>query len=438
MLILPLVTGYFDARADFLVKYAPFHFEADIGITAGIRHTTDQAVTSSDTIIELSVQLQLYGPPVGGRAHIDFLLWHIPFDFGAEKAPPEPTTLTDFYNLVLQLKGSNVLEQGEAPPENQAHRFSCQAGLIVEESASNTESKEDAIWRVRAMPFSFLLSCSIPVKWAKAASKKEWPTPVYAKPLQIASPSTLDSTMEVSLTTVADTKTNLIGIMTMECYTSMVPKALWGECEFFLFLAIFTCWYLATYYSSPQIKMPLHKTKTLTTNCDLPDTPGTDPSISGNHISTLLNGSDPTSIELMTGLLISAPDAIPSDDPTFDLKQSPLEELEADDALPAPPASEHTVWLPAEESDDDPSSPDRWERARNAWKHPRWRMPWAVQPAVLELWLAAFGAAWGMSAQDRRAFGEDCGWGLMPEALYEGFDRLYLEAPKVASGESLV
>jgi hypothetical protein len=238
MVTLPVVQGFFDTRADFLVNYAPFHFQADMRITVGVRWTTDEAVTSSDTLADISAELHLYGPPIGGRAQVDFLFWHIPFDFGPGKQDPGPVSLTEFYNLVLQLKGSEVVAQGSTTtPDNQAHRFTCQEGLITKDkkdAADNADTKADnAVWTVRASPFSFLISSSVVAQSITAGKTvTQWDIPVYAKPLRLSGTSKLGSDVTVSLTVVGDkNNVDLMDNMRVARYTGMVPRALWGECE---------------------------------------------------------------------------------------------------------------------------------------------------------------------------------------------------------------
>ena len=79
----------FVAYADFLIAWAPFHYDARIGI--GIAVTFQQLRSFK---LELAASLHIWGPPFGGTAEV--VLWIISFtvEFGDHSgAKPEPLEL---------------------------------------------------------------------------------------------------------------------------------------------------------------------------------------------------------------------------------------------------------------------------------------------------------------------------------------------------------
>ena len=94
--------AWFDAFADFLINYKPFHFVAQAGVAVGVRFNLDLFIIHTHIPAEIGAQLYLWGPPLAGRVHID--LWVHAFDipFGAGPAGSESVALYQFYLLVLQ------------------------------------------------------------------------------------------------------------------------------------------------------------------------------------------------------------------------------------------------------------------------------------------------------------------------------------------------
>jgi hypothetical protein len=129
----------------------------------------------------------------------------------------------------------------------------------------------------------------------------------------------------------------------------------------------------------------------------------------------------------MTGLVVSAPDPVPSDDPTFDTDHMPMENIDAKDTIPAS-RDQDPAWLPIASDDDDDDDAGARERARKAWNFPP--LDPIIQPMVLELWASALQSDWTVS--DPRAFVMECGLGRMPPRLYDTFDQLYAEPPCVS------
>jgi hypothetical protein len=75
--------AWFDAHADFLVQWKPLHYEADIGISVGAAYRLDLDLFSINFDVELGADLTLWGPPTGGKVHVDWFVISFTISFGA-------------------------------------------------------------------------------------------------------------------------------------------------------------------------------------------------------------------------------------------------------------------------------------------------------------------------------------------------------------------
>ena len=85
----------FTAQADFLLGWKPFHYEANASVTLTARVQVKVIVTITITI-HLGVWLELYGPPFGGKAHVDLDVVSFTIAFGAAKPDRQPIPWSDF------------------------------------------------------------------------------------------------------------------------------------------------------------------------------------------------------------------------------------------------------------------------------------------------------------------------------------------------------
>ena len=83
------IRAWFQAQADFLLSWKPFHYEAAISISLGASFTIDLLFTSVTLSIHVGVSLTLAGPPFGGRATVDLsvISFTIPFGSAATAQP---------------------------------------------------------------------------------------------------------------------------------------------------------------------------------------------------------------------------------------------------------------------------------------------------------------------------------------------------------------
>jgi hypothetical protein len=80
------IKAWLDAGVDFLISWAPFHYEADAYINIGC--SVDLGLFTLN--VDVGANLNIWGPPFGGQAHIDLDVVSFTISFGADAAPPPP------------------------------------------------------------------------------------------------------------------------------------------------------------------------------------------------------------------------------------------------------------------------------------------------------------------------------------------------------------
>ena len=84
------IKAWFVAYADFLVQWRPLYYDIAIGISVGVALNLKIGIIRVRLSLELGASVNLYGPPLGGKARIS--LWIITFTvkFGRDRHLPPP------------------------------------------------------------------------------------------------------------------------------------------------------------------------------------------------------------------------------------------------------------------------------------------------------------------------------------------------------------
>jgi hypothetical protein len=172
------IKAWFDAHADVIIRWKPFWFDADIGLTIGASYTIDWGFTTSTITVEVGCDLEFWGPPTGGSVTIDLYVISVTIPFGShpknntqgikEWADVEkmlPNTGSKAAPNVLKLSPTTgLIPNGTAPPKKSQTARSL-AGVAPDDSPPN-----DDAWIVRGTMFAFSTSSSIPASTATVGS----------------------------------------------------------------------------------------------------------------------------------------------------------------------------------------------------------------------------------------------------------------------------
>ncbi|WP_404932107.1 hypothetical protein HF313_16680 [Massilia atriviolacea] len=80
--------AWFQAHADFLMRYQPLSFTAEVGLCAGVSYDIDFLFIKKTIRLELSASMRLDGPPLRGQVVLNLYLFDVHVAFGAPAAPP--------------------------------------------------------------------------------------------------------------------------------------------------------------------------------------------------------------------------------------------------------------------------------------------------------------------------------------------------------------
>ncbi|HEX9887003.1 MAG TPA: DUF6603 domain-containing protein, partial [Longimicrobiales bacterium] len=155
--------AWFDAHADFLLSWKPFHYQVSLGLSLGASYKLDLGFASHTFTVHLGVDLDLWGPPFAGRVHVDLTVISFTVEFGPERAPVKPISWADFKGSFLPpvvsagalapaSAGWGAPEAGEAPtpqPTDTYCTIQVADGLLKDLSRSR-ERSEDPDWVVNA------------------------------------------------------------------------------------------------------------------------------------------------------------------------------------------------------------------------------------------------------------------------------------------------
>ncbi|HXQ73503.1 MAG TPA: DUF6603 domain-containing protein, partial [Pyrinomonadaceae bacterium] len=161
------ISAWFTVYLDVVVSWQPFYFEAELGIS--LRVEAAFAVTSLKVTIGASIKM--WGPPIGGVAHIDLVVVSFAIDFGIPK-PKEPElikTWQEFCHNFLNMSGGDrkaVSAPVKAFPVVQPNLAAGRNNLNTLPNARREDPKpkpEDAVWKVRADQLELAAAAVVPV-----------------------------------------------------------------------------------------------------------------------------------------------------------------------------------------------------------------------------------------------------------------------------------
>ncbi|KAM5366103.1 hypothetical protein ACJA88_012117 [Fusarium oxysporum] len=156
------IEAWFDAFANFLINYKPFHFASSAGICVDVRFNIDVLFIHTHISVEVGADLFMWGPPLAGRVHVDIKVAKFDINFGADKGDEKEANIEEFYHLVLQAssqqsnsraaeKDRALIAEGEEdilPGDlNQGHTFLATSGLL--NNSSSTDRVQNADWVIR-------------------------------------------------------------------------------------------------------------------------------------------------------------------------------------------------------------------------------------------------------------------------------------------------
>ncbi len=94
---LDVVKAWFTLGCDFLIAWAPFHYEATVYVSIGCSVNLGLFTLN----VSVGADVSLWGPPFGGIAHVDLDVISFTISFGEDRTPPPPVGWAEFKNQFL-------------------------------------------------------------------------------------------------------------------------------------------------------------------------------------------------------------------------------------------------------------------------------------------------------------------------------------------------
>ncbi|HLK51505.1 MAG TPA: DUF6603 domain-containing protein, partial [Bryobacteraceae bacterium] len=201
--------AWFNAYADFLLEWRPFHYDISLGISIGASYTLHVIVTTTFTL-ELSVSLHLWGPPFAGTATIHWWVISFTVDFGNGGSPQTSTQIqwSEFSQTMLPQPQSNGASAsaglvGTTTQTQPISQVRVQSGLI--------QLNADNSWTVNAFTFAFTTETAIPADTLTLGVSKGSPyQPINIPPAQNDPPFATVGIRPMGVRQTASTHTVLV------------------------------------------------------------------------------------------------------------------------------------------------------------------------------------------------------------------------------------
>ncbi|GGX73987.1 hypothetical protein GCM10010324_19160 [Streptomyces hiroshimensis] len=206
--------AWLNAHADMLIEWAPFHFDAEIGVSIGVSYVLDLWLVRETISVEVGASLRLWGPPTAGEVTIH--LWFISFTIAFGDGSARDDHAAPWSDVVNQL-----------PAAKDAVRLVPMDGLLPARSAEETD-----MWIVGPGAFSFAVRTAVPVSTlhlAGSGSDIQGNT-VNIRPRRDDGKG-LASVLTVTLTQGDDTHDLSTWYVKGAEQKASLPAALWGPYE---------------------------------------------------------------------------------------------------------------------------------------------------------------------------------------------------------------
>jgi hypothetical protein len=223
------ISAWFDAQADFLMRFKPFQYSVEIGVSIGVSLTVDLLVTTLRITVHAGVSLTLWGPPFGGTARIDLSVISFTLGFGAPLEPPRKVLWPEFCQSFLPPANKSerdgiVVRAGGTVRTDSLIKISAVQGLLRTVKIGDTEG-----WIVDPGSLRIVITTQVPSTSAEVVTSTtvtppgRWNTRLGIGPMG-AEAGTLDSALTIAVKRGDAPDTDP---WTATATTGGVPKALY-------------------------------------------------------------------------------------------------------------------------------------------------------------------------------------------------------------------
>jgi hypothetical protein len=207
--------AWFTAYMDFLAKWKPFYFNAEIGVNIGASYRVGAGKLSKTFEVSVGAVVNIWGPPMGGYVSFKIATTKIKIHFGDD--PRTSVALSKWDDFQAQFLSDELFT------------FSAERGLtdivtkVVTDTATGVEKKLTT-WIVRPDEFEVCIGLNAP-----ATEVNDQSTNAH---FRIDMLGWKDVTSNVTITLVNDAdalQKNILTSDSIQLKSSKVPTALWGD-----------------------------------------------------------------------------------------------------------------------------------------------------------------------------------------------------------------
>ncbi|MBO6566702.1 MAG: hypothetical protein JJ956_18260, partial [Pseudomonadales bacterium] len=231
------IRAWLTVYADFLIEWKPFHYEIDAGVSIGASVRVGFPIYSTIKV-ELSADIEIWGPPMAGKAHISVMVFSVTVHFGADMANSEPAPLSwdEFQSAFLpqhKSEGAELVLEADASPASKTDAVSVRIASGIIKQVRDDKTGEISYTIVNADELalstaSVIPSTSVTVQGSNQSLPSDAATKLYVRPMK-QQEVTLNSQHVVVMSGVAHTGADASPVLDTEVHLKNVPTALWGE-----------------------------------------------------------------------------------------------------------------------------------------------------------------------------------------------------------------
>lgn len=216
--------AWFDADADFILSWRPFHYAASVGVNFGASYLLDLGFCSHTFTVSLGVNVSFSGPPFGGQAEVDLYVVSFTISFGAQPTESvNPTPWSEFSGTLGPIAAVQIA-----------------AGLICDLTASK-EHDGDPDWVIAPGTFHLVTQSAVPCTASGLVSGNDvtktiadqLPNDFGVGPVGVFD-GDLTSTHTIAIhglneNGTLDTKTDLSNRISCQAISRNMPRAPWSR-----------------------------------------------------------------------------------------------------------------------------------------------------------------------------------------------------------------
>lgn len=146
--------AWLKVQIDVLLSWKPFYLQADASIAIGVSYHLQFGLIDTTLSIEVGAQVELWGPPFGFAAHIDWYIISFTIRHGSQDVPPT-LTWADFKALLPTKSTPSKLAVGTAAPAFLA--ITASDGLVRQQPVGDLTH-----WLVRPGRVRFVIASAVP------------------------------------------------------------------------------------------------------------------------------------------------------------------------------------------------------------------------------------------------------------------------------------